>query len=78
MLEAWLASRPGPELLDTWEAMTRALCAQFASAERKALEEEVMGRARRVADATGGFLGFGDRVSIEERAVMERLAKAFR
>lgn len=76
-LESWLADRPNAELLESWEAMTRALCEQFTGAERAALEAEVMGRASRVADATGGFFGFGSRVSAEENAVMDRLEKAF-
>lgn len=77
MLEAWLDARPGAGLLASWEAMTSLLCGRFAGPERTALKAEVMGRARRVAEAAGDFIGFGDKVSAEERGVMERLEKAF-
>jgi hypothetical protein len=77
LLESWLLTRPGESLLASWEALTLALCQQFASTELAALENAVMGRAQRVAEAAGDHFGVGDPVSAEERAVMARLEKAF-
>ena len=42
-----------------------------------ALRDEVLGRARAVAQATGGFLGMGSKISVEEEVVLGQLAKAF-
>ncbi len=77
LLEAWLAKRPGAKLLASWESYTQSLCASLDSAGRAALKDEVLGRARRVADAAGGLLGLTSRISPEEKVVLDRLAKAF-
>lgn len=77
LLTAWLAKKPGPKLLDSWESYTKTLCKSLHSAQREALHDEVLGRARRVADAAGGILGLTSRISPEETAVLDRLAKAF-
>ena len=39
--------------------------------------DEILGRARNVAEATGGFLGLGNRISPEEEIILAELAKAF-
>jgi hypothetical protein len=44
---------------------------------RQRLRDEVMGRARAVAEAAGGFLGLGRKVSAAEEAVLRELAQAF-
>jgi hypothetical protein len=53
------------------------LCAQIPPAEQHALRDELIGRARHVAEAAGGFLGLGNKVSSAEEAVLEKLAGAF-
>lgn len=77
MLESWLARRPDPRLMEAWGEYIVDLCANFGEREKAAVKEKVVGRAREVAQATGGFLGFGPKISPEEAAVLEELAKAF-
>lgn len=77
LLEQWLAEPPGAELLPAWKAYTQALTANMEPAARRALRDSVLGKAEAVADAAGGFLGLGNRVSAAERALMQDLATAF-
>lgn len=76
LLESWLASRPPERLFRAWEEYTASLAGALDPAQRARLKEEVVGRARRVAEAAGGFLGMA-KVSEPERKVLERLEKAF-
>jgi hypothetical protein len=38
--------------------------------------DEVLAHSIRVAEASGGILGFGSKISDEERAMLERIARA--
>ncbi|MBS0642682.1 MAG: hypothetical protein JSS43_22685 [Proteobacteria bacterium] len=75
LLEDWLMHEPPVELLSAWEAYTAAFISQLDEAGRTALHDEVVTRARAVAEAQGGFLSFG-RVSQSEEAVLRRLEAA--
>lgn len=77
ILEGWLRNRPDGRLLQAWGEYTVGLCGNLDPAEKHALRDEVMGRARSVAKATGGFLGLGERISPEEEVVLQQLEKAF-
>jgi hypothetical protein len=77
LLESWLAHRPDGSLLEAWGAFIVGLCAELAESERESLKKKILGRARSVAEATGGFLGFGNKVSSEEEVILAELAKAF-
>ncbi len=77
MLEAWLSQRPHPDLLETWKAYVAALCQQLSAAEKQALRSDLLTRARTVAEATGGFLGLGRKVSAAEEALLGTLERAF-
>jgi len=77
LLEIWTRDRPAPELLASWKAFIRALCSELSADQRWHLEEKVVGRARAVAEAAGGFLGLVAKVSREEAAVLEELEAAF-
>ncbi len=77
LLEQWLAQPPGGDLLAAWKAYTAALTVGMAPAQRHALRDAVLGQAESVADAAGGFLGLGNRVSAVERKVLTELGAAF-
>jgi hypothetical protein len=77
LLESWLSRRPNARLLETWGEYIVALCAEISPEGKTALKGEVLGRAKRVAEAAGGFLGLGNKISSEERVVLDELAKAF-
>lgn len=73
----WLGRRPPPELLATWKAYVAALSPTLNDAARDTLRADVLDRARAVAEAAGGFLGIGPRISEAERFVLEELGQAF-
>ena len=77
LLESWLAHRPDGRLLEVWGEYIVDLCAELSEAERTELKNEILGRARSVAETAGGFLGLGKRISPEEEVVLAELAKAF-
>ncbi|HEX9813584.1 MAG TPA: hypothetical protein VGB31_01400 [Myxococcota bacterium] len=77
LLENWLAHRPDGRLLEVWGTFIVGLCAELGESERESLKKQILGRARRVAEATGGFLGLGSKVSSEEEVILAELAKAF-
>lgn len=48
----------------------------FAPEAKRALSHDLLGRARAVAEAAGGFLGLG-KISSSEQAVLTELERAF-
>lgn len=77
LLEGWLAHRPDGRLMEAWGGYIVDLCATLGPAEISSVKQKVIGRAREVANATGGFLGLGRKISTEEEIVLNELAKAF-
>jgi hypothetical protein len=77
LLEDWLTHRPDARLLATWGEYIVGLCAGLDPAQKNALRDEILGRARTVAKAAGGFLGLGSKISPEEEVVLQQLAKPF-
>ena len=77
MLDGWLGHRPDGRLLQAWGEYMVELCAALKPGEKRALRDELMGRARQVAEAAGGFLGLGNKISPEEQVVLDELAKVF-
>jgi hypothetical protein len=76
MLSAWLARKPGRDLVKAWESYIEALDAKLTGEQIKILKRQVMDRARDVASAAGGFIGIG-KISGDEEKVLERLEAAF-
>jgi hypothetical protein len=76
LLKGWLKRKPTKDLLEVWIAYVQALTAELTEGDRQALKAEVMGRAWQVADAAGGFLGLGNRISDEESKMLARLDRA--
>ncbi len=77
LLESWLAKRPSPALLASWRNYVAALSPTLDEAARATLKQEVLRRARGVAEAAGGFLGLGRKVSDAEQAVLTELDRSF-
>jgi hypothetical protein len=77
VLEQWLADPPPPEMLIKWKAYIEALSVALNEEARQALRITLLGRARGIAEAAGGFLGIGSRVSKAEKAVLGELERSF-
>jgi len=77
MLEHWLEQPPEPGLFDAWKSYVAEIAKPLAPNLRHGLRDEVLRVARAVAEASGGFLGLGERISDQERAVLARIEDAF-
>ncbi len=77
LLESWLRNRPDGRLLTAWGETIVAMSAKLDDADRERLKQEILGRARAVAEAAGGFLGITNKVSPEEGVVLKQLEKSF-
>jgi tellurite resistance protein len=77
LFERWLAAPPPASLLSAWKDYINVLWATSSDEARHALKQGILGRARAVAEAAGGFLGMGDKVSTAEEAVLNELERAF-
>lgn len=77
LLTGWLQKAPPMELLGAWETYTKMLCERFDAAARAKLKDELLGRAKKVAEAAGGFLGLMSKISPAEQNMLDRLARAF-
>lgn len=76
LLESWLQSSPPAKLLDAWMHYIEGLCEIMSKDERHAFKDELIGRARKVAEASGGVLGLG-KISLPEQAVIRKMEGAF-
>lgn len=77
LLDSWLERQPAPGLRVLWKQYIAALCGGLDAAGRASLRDNVLGRAREIAEATGGFLGLGSKISVQEEQVLQDLAAAF-
>ncbi len=77
VIEHWLKHRPGAGMLEAWRHYVHGLCLQMDRPEVEKLRQEVLARARKVAEAAGGLWGFGDKASAAERTLLEKLDRAF-
>ena len=76
LLQEWLRHRPPKAMLEAWTYYAAGLCEALSDQQRESLRHDLLLRARRVAEAAGGFLGLTSRVSGQERAVLARLEAA--
>ena len=76
VLGGWLERRPKQELFDAWAAYTRALTDTLVPSQRAQLRGQIVGLARTVAEAAGGFLGI-HRISHKEEVALAAIEAAF-
>lgn len=77
LLEACLASSPPPSLWALWRSYVASASATLPAAESRRWRDDVVARARRVAEAAGGFKGVLPKVSVHEAALLEEIGQAF-
>jgi hypothetical protein len=77
LLEGWLAVRPQRKVVAAWKDYVASLASTLSAEAKTALKQDLLGRARRVAEAAGGFLGHGNKISSSEQAILEELEQAF-
>jgi hypothetical protein len=73
----WLTERPPQALVDACKDYVQASASTMSDADRRTLKAEELHRAQGVAEAAGGFLGIGKKVSAPEQKVLEELAAVF-
>ncbi len=74
LLTSWLASQPGADLMVAWKRYIGAMWPSLTETERDSVRSGILDRARAVAEAAGGFLGLGSKVSAAEKKVLDELA----
>ena len=77
LLKGWLENRPKMGAVVAWKNYVQAICKTLEPATVFKLKQGVMGRAQKVAEAAGGILGLGNKVSAAEQKCLDDLAKAF-
>jgi tellurite resistance protein len=77
LLEGWLAVQPGRRVMAAWKDYVGSLANTLSPQAKATLRQDLLGRARAVAKAAGGFLGLGSKVSRSEQAVLDELEQAF-
>jgi hypothetical protein len=76
LLQSWLKSRPDAGLFDAWESYIKALASQLNDEQNRLLRNQIVGFAKMVAAAAGGFLGIA-KVSTTEEKSLARIEQAF-
>lgn len=77
LIDTWLTQRPSARLFEVWADYVRVFCEKMDADAKRRLQDDVLGRARRVAEAARGAMGFGRKVSRAEEAMLAKLEKAF-
>ncbi len=78
LLSSWLEHKPGEAMEAAWVKYIQGLWPSLAPQERDELRERLLRLARGVAEAAGGFLGLGSKISPAERAVLDEIEAALR
>jgi hypothetical protein len=77
LFERWLAEKPPSDLFAAWKAYIAVFSTTLSGEAKRTLKTEVLDRTRAVAEAAGGFLGVGRKVSVQEDAVIKEIESAF-
>jgi hypothetical protein len=76
LLRNWLQTPPDPLLLEIWESYIAELKKSVGDSALAHMKSSVIGRAKAIAEAAGGFLGVAS-ISAAEKKVLEELEWAF-
>ena len=76
-LREFLKESPREEARKAWYAWAAELKGKLDPSERRQVRDALLKRARAVAEASGGFLGLGNRISAGEQRVLTAIEQAF-
>ena len=76
LVESWLAEPPHDDLFETWCEYVKGLADTMTAESFAKLKHDVMGQAKQVAHAAGGFLGVINSESQSEKRVLDKLGKS--
>ena len=77
LLDGWLNQKPDSTLFETWRLYIHAILEELDSKSKDALQSQLVDGAREVAEAAGGFLGLGNKISAKEASVLDELEACF-
>jgi tellurite resistance protein len=77
LLTEWLNIKPPKEMLEAWLHYVDGLCENLSAEEKASFKQSFMENAYAVADASGGFLGMGNKISKKEQEILKILDSAF-
>jgi hypothetical protein len=73
VLDSWLKRPLDSTLVQAWKRYIQTIWPALTPHERDEVRKVGLERARGVAEAAGGFLGLGSRISAKERAVLAEM-----
>lgn len=71
LLESWMDNEPEQALYNTWADYIRTLKQNLGADEMEIIRNETIGRARKIAEASGGFTKSGATSDVESDALAE-------
>lgn len=75
-VQSWMDHRPTQDLWELWVTYTKYRLSRFSPAVRKQLGEQLLRQAKRVALASGGFIGLG-KICSAEQLVLNKIRNVF-
>ena len=76
LLSRWLDERPSEQMVLAWNAYAEALSSELDQESLAAIRQSIIERSKRIAEASGGFLGLGEKTSHDERNILLDLDRA--
>lgn len=76
LLRNWLETPPNPMLLETWGGYIEELMGSLGDQMRAQMKRTILGNAKAIAEAAGGFLGIAS-ISAAEKKKLDELEWAF-
>lgn len=76
LLSRWLDERPSEQMVLAWNAYAEALSSELDQESLAAIRQSIIERSKRIAEASGGFLGLGEKTSHDERNILLDLNRA--
>jgi hypothetical protein len=73
----WLEVPPSPEFFDAWRLYISGKYEQAGDASLLQLQDDTLRQLKMVAEASGGFWGFGESISLSERKEIQKFEEIF-